>query len=37
MRLANKSPWYTSLFFQLFVAIVGGILIGWLWPDFGGS
>ncbi len=37
VRLANKPPWYTSLFFQLFVAIVAGILVGWLWPDLGGS
>ncbi|MCV7287086.1 C4-dicarboxylate transporter DctA [Mycolicibacterium wolinskyi] len=35
IRLANKPPWYTSLFIQLFVAIVAGIAVGWLWPDFG--
>jgi aerobic C4-dicarboxylate transport protein len=35
VRSANKPPWYTSLFFHLLVAIVAGILIGWLWPDFG--
>ncbi len=34
-RLANKQPWYTSLFFQLLVAIVAGILVGWLWPGLG--
>jgi aerobic C4-dicarboxylate transport protein len=34
-RLANKSPWYTSLFAQLLVAIVIGIVIGWQWPDVG--
>jgi hypothetical protein len=27
VRLANRPPWYTSLFFQLLVAIVAGILI----------
>ncbi|GGK32791.1 putative sodium:dicarboxylate symporter [Nocardia camponoti] len=35
VRLANKPPWYTSLFLQLLVAIVAGILVGWLWPDMG--
>ncbi|BBX38258.1 sodium:dicarboxylate symporter [Mycolicibacterium mageritense DSM 44476 = CIP 104973] len=37
VRLANKPPWYTSLFVQLLVAIVAGIAVGWLWPDVGGS
>ncbi len=37
VRLANKPPWYTSLFVQLLVAIVAGILIGWLWPEVGGA
>jgi aerobic C4-dicarboxylate transport protein len=31
---AKRKPLYTSLFFQLIVAIVGGILVGWIWPDF---
>lgn len=35
IRLANKPPWYTSLFVQLLVAIVAGILVGWVWPDIG--
>ncbi len=35
IRLANKPPWYTSLFVQLLVAIVAGILVGWVWPDVG--
>ena len=35
VRLANKPPWYTSLFVQLLVGIVGGILVGWLWPAVG--
>lgn len=30
-----KSRWYTSLFTQLLIAIVAGILVGWLWPAFG--
>ncbi|SIS07349.1 C4-dicarboxylate transporter DctA [Williamsia sterculiae] len=34
---ANKSPWYTSLFLQLLVAIVAGIMVGWLWPDLGSN
>ena len=31
---AKKKPIYTSLFFQLLVGIVGGILVGWIFPDF---
>ena len=31
----RKRPLYTSLFFQLLVGIVGGILVGWLFPSFG--
>ncbi len=34
-KLANKPPWYTSLFVQLLVAIVAGVLVGWLWPGLG--
>lgn len=30
-----RSRWYTSLFTQLVIAIVAGILVGWLWPAFG--
>jgi aerobic C4-dicarboxylate transport protein len=30
-----RSRWYTSLFTQLLVAIVAGILVGWVWPAFG--
>jgi aerobic C4-dicarboxylate transport protein len=37
VRLANKPPWYSSLFVQLLVAIVAGIAVGWLWPDLGSS
>jgi aerobic C4-dicarboxylate transport protein len=35
VRLANKPPWYTSLFVQLLIAIVAGIVIGWQWPSLG--
>ena len=31
---AKKKPIYTSLFFQLLVGIVGGILVGWIFPEF---
>jgi aerobic C4-dicarboxylate transport protein len=30
-----RRPFYTSLFFQLLVAIVAGVLVGWLAPGFG--
>ncbi|MCV7169655.1 C4-dicarboxylate transporter DctA [Mycobacterium manitobense] len=32
---APRKPWYSSLFIQLMIAIVAGILVGWLWPAFG--
>ena len=32
-----KKPLYRSLFFQLIVAIVAGVLIGWLAPKFGAN
>ncbi len=32
-----KRRLYRSLFVQLIVAIVLGILVGWIWPDFGAS
>lgn len=35
LALANRPPWYRSLFVQLLAAIVAGILTGWLWPSFG--
>jgi aerobic C4-dicarboxylate transport protein len=35
LALANRPPWYRSLFAQLLVAIVAGILTGWLWPSLG--
>ncbi|MBF6236600.1 Aerobic C4-dicarboxylate transport protein [Nocardia otitidiscaviarum] len=32
---AARSPWYSSLFVQLLVAVVAGITVGALWPDLG--
>ena len=34
-RREDPKPWYTSLFLQLLVAIVAGVVVGWLWPAFG--
>ncbi len=31
----KRKPLYTSLFFQVFVAIVAGISVGHFFPDFG--
>jgi aerobic C4-dicarboxylate transport protein len=31
----KKKRWYTSLFFQILIAIVAGVLIGHFWPDIG--
>ena len=30
-----KKPWYRQLYFWVLVAIVIGILVGWLWPETG--
>ncbi|WP_028462630.1 C4-dicarboxylate transporter DctA [Nocardia sp. 348MFTsu5.1] len=30
-----KKPWYKQLYFWVLVAIVLGILVGWLWPSTG--
>jgi len=35
ISVAPRKRWYSSLFVQLLVAIVGGIAVGWLWPAFG--
>jgi aerobic C4-dicarboxylate transport protein len=35
VELANKPPWWRSLFAQLILAIVLGVVIGWLWPKVG--
>ncbi|KAA5828324.1 C4-dicarboxylate transporter DctA [Saccharopolyspora hirsuta] len=31
----GAKPWYRQLYFQVLVAIVVGILLGWRWPDLG--
>ncbi|WP_445488164.1 cation:dicarboxylate symporter family transporter [Niallia sp. 03133] len=31
----NKKPFYKGMFFQIMVAIVVGILVGYLWPNIG--
>ncbi|BAK35222.1 C4-dicarboxylate transport protein [Microlunatus phosphovorus NM-1] len=36
-KLRVKQPIWKSLFFQLIVAIIAGIMIGWLWPDVGSA
>jgi aerobic C4-dicarboxylate transport protein len=37
MSPAAKKPLYKSLFFQILVAVVLGISIGYLWPDLGSA
>ncbi|WP_431229964.1 cation:dicarboxylate symporter family transporter [Paenarthrobacter nicotinovorans] len=37
VRPAAKKPLYKSLFFQILVAVVLGIAIGYLWPDLGSA
>src|SRR3954464_2065014 len=27
-------PWYKILYLQVLIAIIVGVLVGWLWPDF---
>ena len=34
---ARRKPLYKSLFFQILVAVVAGILIGHFWPDIGAA
>ncbi|WP_235550920.1 cation:dicarboxylate symporter family transporter [Paenibacillus sp. Soil787] len=31
----EKKPFYQGLFFQIMVSIIGGILVGYLWPTIG--
>ena len=31
----KKTKWYRQLYFWVIVAIVLGVLVGWLWPGFG--
>ncbi|MBR0757665.1 dicarboxylate/amino acid:cation symporter, partial [Bradyrhizobium jicamae] len=28
-------PWYRVLYVQVLIAIVLGVIVGWLWPDLG--
>ncbi|MBY7144206.1 cation:dicarboxylase symporter family transporter [Virgibacillus sp. NKC19-3] len=35
--IKKKQPFYKGLFFQIIMAIVAGILIGYLWPNFGAA
>ena len=35
--VAQRAPIYRSLYFQLLVAIVAGIVVGWSAPDFGAA
>jgi aerobic C4-dicarboxylate transport protein len=30
---ATKKPWYGVLYIQVLIAILFGVVIGWLWPD----
>lgn len=32
---AKRKPLYKSLFFQILIAVVAGVLIGHFWPDLG--
>ena len=32
---STKAPWYRQLYFWVIVAIVVGVLVGWLAPGFG--
>ena len=34
---AQRAPIYRSLYVQLLVAIVAGIIVGWTVPDFGAA
>jgi len=31
----KKTKWYRQLYFWVIVAIILGVLVGWLWPGFG--
>lgn len=37
MTSTVRTPWYRVLYFQVLVAVALGIVIGYLWPDFGKS
>ncbi|MEC4593410.1 MULTISPECIES: dicarboxylate/amino acid:cation symporter [Nitrospirillum] len=32
-----KKPWYSVLYFQVIIAIILGIIVGYIWPSFGAS
>ena len=31
---SHRKPWYKVLYIQVLIAILLGILVGWLFPDF---
>lgn len=33
MRRSKSKPWYKVLYVQVLIAIIIGVLMGWLWPD----
>jgi aerobic C4-dicarboxylate transport protein len=33
-RVREAKPWYKILYLQVLIAIIIGIIVGWLWPDF---
>src|SRR3954449_5516049 len=33
-RAREAKPWYKILYLQVLIAILIGILVGWLWPNF---
>ena len=33
MRRSKSKPWYKVLYIQVLIAIIAGVLMGWLWPD----
>jgi aerobic C4-dicarboxylate transport protein len=35
VKAPKKSRWYRQLYFWVIVAIIAGILVGWLWPSVG--
>ncbi|MGX1320742.1 Na+/H+-dicarboxylate symporter [Bradyrhizobium sp. USDA 377] len=35
LPIAQKKPFYRILYVQVLVAIVLGVIVGWLWPDLG--
>jgi len=32
-RSGCKNPWYRILYIQVLIAIVLGVIVGWLWPN----